>query len=377
MLSIFQRLPIAAKHLRARLVCQLFLALSCSSVSAQESPYSKAGPYQFFTVSSVALQDNSRGTAMEVLVRYPEGAGPFPVVVFSHGSLSNKETFGPASEHWASHGYVVIHPNHADARSGTGMGARSRNRFGGEELGGNDTGNLDTANSNNQKRFRRGAGVVLGGFGGAAGNTGRIERIKDITRVLDALDQVERQIPTLQGRLNREAIAVAGHSFGAYVAQCHGGVKTLVDGTLENLSDPRVKCVVPISAQGESQSYGLTAESWAEARTPALHITGTRDRSAPDRPGGPMGDVSTKVIPFERSPAGGKYLLVIEGATHVSFGGRLSGVRGGVDAAGLTKAVSLAFLDAYLKQDAEAKRWLDGQASVVWLGAQAKLQRKP
>jgi hypothetical protein len=70
-------------------------------------------------------------------------------------------------------------------------------------------------------------------------------------------------------------------------------------------------------------------------------------------------------------------LLVIEGATHVSFGGRLSGVRGGVDAAGLTKAVSLAFLDAYLKQDAEAKRWLDGQASVVWLGAQAKLQRKP
>jgi predicted dienelactone hydrolase len=123
--------------------------------------------------------------------------------------------------------------------------------------------------------------------------------------VLDSLDQVEAQIPALWGKLLQEAVAVAGHSFGAFVAQCHGGVKTLADGRLENLSDPRAKCVVCISAQGESQSYGLTAGSRTEARTPAMHITGTRDRSAPDRPGGQMGDVSTKVVPFERSPAGG------------------------------------------------------------------------
>jgi predicted dienelactone hydrolase len=76
------------------------------------------------------------------------------------------------------------------------------------------------------------------------------------------------------------------------------------------------------------------------------------------------------------SPQGGKYLLVIEGATHVSFGGKLGRLRGGVDAAGLTKSVSLAFLDAYLKQDVQAKAWLNGQPSTAWLGSQAKLQRK-
>lgn len=152
--------------------------------------------------------------------------------------------------------------------------------------------------------------------------------------------------------------------------------KTLIEGKLENLSDPRVKCVVPISAQAESESYGLTAESWTDASTPAMHITGTRDRSAPDRPGGQFGDASTKVIPFERSPQGGKYLLIIEDATHVSFGGRMGRLRGGADAAGLTKSVSLAFLEAYLKQDVEAKAWLDGEASATWLGSQAKLQRK-
>ncbi|MFN8738515.1 MAG: alpha/beta hydrolase family protein [Pirellula sp.] len=358
----------------SRLFYFALCAVFCSQLRAQDSPYSNAGPLKVVVVDSVTLKDDTRGRTIETLVRYPSGPGSFPVIVFSHGSLSNKETFGPASEHWASHGYVVIHPNHADARSGAG--GIGRNRFGGEqESGGTDEGKTNRTNSDKQAN-RRGAGLAIGGFGGATGNTGRVERIKDITSVLDALDQVEIQIPALKGRLNRDAIAVAGHSFGAYVAQCHGGVKTLVDGKLENLSDPRVKCVVPISAQGESQSYGLTAESWTDASTPAMHITGTRDRSAPDRPGGQFGDVSTKVVPFERSPQGGKYLLIIEGATHVSFGGRMGRLRGGADAAGLTKSVSLAFLEAYLKQDVEAKAWIDGQASATWLGFQAKLQRK-
>jgi hypothetical protein len=51
-------------------------------------------------------------------------------------------------------------------------------------------------------------------------------------------------------------------------------------------------------------------------------------------------------------------------------------MRGGADAAGMTKTVSLAFLDAYLKRDAEAKSWLDGQSATTWLGARAKFRRK-
>ncbi|MFO0181009.1 MAG: alpha/beta hydrolase family protein, partial [bacterium] len=317
-------------------------------------------------MNTIKLVDKARGKEIEALVRYPDDVGTFPIIIFSHGSFSNKETFDVASEHWASHGYVVIHPNHADARGGAGRIGRDR-IAGQQESGGTDKENPNRTNSNKQEN-RRGAGLVIGGLGGGA-NMDRIERIKDITSVLDSLDQVETQIPSLKGRLNRDAIAVAGHSFGAYVAQCHGGVKTLIEGKLENLSDPRVKCVVPISAQAESESYGLTAESWTDASTPAMHITGTRDRSAPDRPGGQFGDASTKVIPFERSPQGGKYLLIIEDATHVSFGGRMGRLRGGADAAGLTKSVSLAFLEAYLKQDVEAKAWLDGEASSTWLGS--------
>jgi len=210
----------------SRLFYFALCAVFCSQLRAQESPFSNAGPLKVVVVDSVTLKDDTRGRTIETLVRYPSGPGSFPVIVFSHGALSNKEAFGPASEHWASHGYVVIHPNHADARSGTNTGGMRRTRFGGQqESGGTDKENPNRTNSNKQEN-RRGAGLVIGGLGGGA-NMGRIERIKDITSVLDSLDQVETQIPSLKGRLNRDAIAVAGHSFGAYVAQCHGGVKTL------------------------------------------------------------------------------------------------------------------------------------------------------
>ena len=317
----------------------------CSQLMAQSPKYADRGTRSVLLASSVQLKDDSRDKTLDVLVRYPDGEGPFPIVVFSHGALANKEAFGIASDHWASHGYIVIHPNHADARGGDSRGQSSQRRAAGGTLG-----------------------ALIGG--------GRIGRVQDITSILDSLDQLESQVPDLKGKLNRDAIAVAGHSFGAYVAQCHGGVKTMVDDQLTNLSDRRVKCVVPISAQGESGNFGLTSESWSEAKVPALHITGTRDRSAPERPGERMGDFQTKMVPFERSPPGDKYLLVIEGANHVAFGGRLRGLRGGADAPVLTKTLSLAFLDAFLKKDADAKAWLDGKASSDWIGSQGKLQRK-
>jgi predicted dienelactone hydrolase len=375
MMSFLHHRLIDVNRVVQLLIFFAFFAASRDSVRAEGFPYDAAGKHKVVTVASVSLKDATRGKAIEVLVRYPEDGGPFPVIVFSHGALSSKEAFGTASEHWASHGYVVIHPNHADAGGGEGRGVGGGRLRGLRQADDRGSEGLKAEGPDNRETNRV-SGRLMGRLEGVVGGNARIDRVKDITSILDALDQLERQVPPVKGKLDRGAIAVAGHSFGAFVAQCHGGVRTLVDGKLTSLADSRVKCVVPISAQGESENFGLIAESWAEARTPALHITGTRDRSMPQRPGGEMGDVSTKVVPFERSPAGDKYLLIIEGATHVSFGGRLGMIRGGADAAGMTKTVSLAFLDAYLKRDAEAKSWLDGQSATTWLGARAKFRRK-
>lgn len=91
----------------SRLFYFALCAVFCSQLRAQESPFSNAGPLKVVVVDSVTLKDDTRGRTIETLVRYPSGPGSFPVIVFSHGALSNKEAFGPASEHWASHGYVV------------------------------------------------------------------------------------------------------------------------------------------------------------------------------------------------------------------------------------------------------------------------------
>lgn len=55
---------------------------------------------------------------------------------------------------------------------------------------------------------------------------------------------------------------------------------------------------------------------------------------------------------FKFCPAGGKYLVFIEGANHVSFGGNGSRDAGITDA---VKRSTLAFWDAYLKDDDAAK----------------------
>ena len=78
-----------------------------------------------------------------------------------------------------------------------------------------------------------------------------------------------------------------------------------------------------------------------------MTITGSRDQGA----GGQGPD--WKKEPYLFSPPGDKYLVYIEGANHMSFGGGL-GSRGSKPTE-VVKATSLAFWNAYLKDDAAAK----------------------
>lgn len=80
---------------RTFVAASLCVAL-CDSVLAGDVPWSNAGPHKIVTIASLQLTDAVRGRTIEVLVRHPEGPGPYPVIIFSHGSFSNKDTFSPA-----------------------------------------------------------------------------------------------------------------------------------------------------------------------------------------------------------------------------------------------------------------------------------------
>jgi len=126
-----------------------------------------------------------------------------------------------------------------------------------------------------------------------------------------AIDKLEEM-----GVGDRNRMGVGGHSYGAFTAMLVGGVRTYPGGT--SYADPRVKAIIAMSPQGPSDVRGLTRESWNELRTPALFMTGTRDRG--------ISDAETpewRQEAYALSPAGEKWLIVLPEATHAAFTGRM------------------------------------------------------
>src|SRR5450759_4034355 len=67
----------------------------------------------------IVLHDDARQKDLEITVRYPQtdlsSTERFPLVIFSHGAGGSRDAFADLTTHWASHGYVVILPTHADS----------------------------------------------------------------------------------------------------------------------------------------------------------------------------------------------------------------------------------------------------------------------
>lgn len=178
-------------------------------------------------------------------------------------------------------------------------------------------------------------------------------RVRDLTFILDAVEQVETLVPALKRRSDLSRVGVAGHSLGAYTAMLLGGVTADIgDQKLRSFRDPRVRCILPVSAQGTGQQ-GLTTSSWSALTIPMLTITGSLDK------GGARQGPEWKKQPFDLSPPGDKFLVFIEGAHHVSFGGT-----GTAAITAVVKATTSAFWDAYLKESPAAKEALKN-ASVI------------
>jgi predicted dienelactone hydrolase len=333
-----------------------FTFLSCASAPNQldedqgpRSRYSgQAGESPVGVIPEGTLRDSQRDRDVVFTVEYPTRPGVYPLILFSHGFGATRQAYVGLSSHWASQGYVVIKPAHADS------------------------GRLQTS------------GVVEAWEDQT--QTDWRNRVRDLTFLIDSLDQLEKAYPELQGKIDHTKIGVGGHSYGAFTAMLVGGVRTFPGGV--SYADPRVKAIVAMSPQGPDEPRGLTTESWRELKIPALFMTGTQDRGLTDAQ-----TPEWRRQAFELSPPGDKWLAVLEGARHASFAGRIDpGTEalypnsqiigdtgrsaqqpdprqpGRESAAGLkfravfadVKAVSLAFWDTYLRDDAEARKTLEG-----------------
>lgn len=338
-----------------RALLALLLLAGCASAhdmdetDAPRSRYSGQAGDPVGSIPDVTLHDAQRNRDVVVTIEYPTRGGPSPVIVFSHGFGGSNRAYVGLSSFWASHGYVVIRPRHADS-------GRLRDLQDVQDIWETQT-PADWA-----------------------------ARVRDVAFVLDSLEKLEEQYPELKGKVDRSRIGVGGHSYGAHTAMLIGGGRTFPGGV--RYADSRVKAIVAMSPQGPAADRGLTAESWTELRLPALFMTGTLDRGVTEDE-----TPEWRRKAFELAPGGDKWFVSVEGARHGSFAGRSNDFvdrrMAAADAArtqsernraaaeaqraqnvvgrersifATIRLLSLAFWDAYLRGDAAGREQLEKAA---------------
>jgi predicted dienelactone hydrolase len=318
---------------------QRFLVVLCliswlEPVLAQEDPgWPKPDPGPF-AVTSLTFDWKDTGRDREVPVRlyYPrELKQPAPVVLFSHGTGGSRDGYGYLGTFWASHGYVCVHPQHAGSDAAAFLGK----------------GNLLDAMKQT-----------------IADPRNAIQRPRDITFVLDQLARLNQEDATFRGKLNLDAVGLAGHSFGAHTTlvvagQAMGGL---------NVQDKRIKAILPMSAPIPKVNLD---KAYLGVKLPMMLMTGTRDDS-------PLGDTQAKDrrLPFDKVSGADRYCLIFEGGDHMIFSGRLKGERQqDVEFQRAIKQSSLAFWNTYLRDDARTRAWLQKGMS-EYLGKLATLETR-
>ncbi|WP_419995719.1 alpha/beta hydrolase family protein [Streptomyces boninensis] len=203
----------------------------------------------------VTLPIPGRPAELQLRVTAPEHGDELPVIVLSHGHgpshhLSSMNGYQPLATLWAQQGFAVIQPTHLSSRTLSHLWEGDpRAPF-----------------------YAR-------------------ERAEDISHVLDHLDEIEKTVPLLAGRLDREAVALAGHSLGGFTTAMILGARTVEPDTGEVLShpEPRVKQGVLLAAPGRGgdalngpmapQVPIMRGMDFSTMTRPALVVAGDKDDS--------------------------------------------------------------------------------------------------
>lgn len=323
----------------------------------ERKSFDRDGPFNVTTFEFRGLKDAKRNDRpVPIKVHCPEAAGPFPLVIISHGGAGNWDSNVTQATRLASHGYVVLCPEHVYSNTARvreymrGRGGRMRTRF------------MEAL-----QRITTDPNAVL-------------QRPRDISFAIDTALKWNASESPLKGKIIPDKIAVMGHSFGAYTTLVVCGARPILDyleprvepgkGLAPDLSDARVTVGLVMSPQGPGCTF-FNERSYKTINRPLFCLSGSRDlgKSATAT----LLPPSNRKKAFDLIPPGKKTLLWLENADHLAFsynpGARIqlpSPARN--DAQRISKAVMVLFCDAWLKNSAQARAALNKETMSALCG---------
>lgn len=305
-----------------------------------------------FTLDRIDLVDPARGRTIATRIHLPTGAGPFPVVLFSHGFGGSLAAFGETGRSWAARGVIVIHPTHSDSLQVPDPALPAEDA---------------TA-------VRQALAAAMGGRPASSPLADVLERpvflrnrLADIGFLLALIRAKDTRLPAaVRDRLDPSRIGMAGHSFGAYLTLVLCGARLSPEPPPPLPSGFRGGVV--ISGQGSGR-LGLGPEAFDRMTLPLFCITGTRDFGA-------AGETPDwRLEAFDRAPSGRKYAAILDGFRHGDFDAPDSNPVLG-KAAGRLRALQSAFWRATLSGEASGWADLDRAAGASRAGYPMEVRRR-
>lgn len=314
-----------------------------------------------FSLSTTSHQWTVAGHDLNFIASVPVRPGKYPLVIYLPG-LGESRVAGDAwRAAWAQAGYAVISIQLLAEDGQAWQSAAARN------------GDFKALL---RERY---------------GNTAMAARLAALRSLISELEK--RGDEPWRQNVDTSRLVLAGYDLGAYTAQVAAGeqVRGVGGGALANLAG-----VIALSPYADFSGTGFDTR-YAAIRAPFLAVTGPGDAD-----GNGWVSPALRAAPFQHMPAGSKYLLSLDDASHDLFAGNAlkaaeaetergesrqasrsgrrggmgggpggpggegngsgsDGGRGGDSGAYLQpaiKAVTTAFLDSLVKDDDIAREWL-------------------
>ncbi len=327
----------------------LCILSTLSLLTNAAEPYLPPTPTLEVATVKLDWHDAKRERAVPAKIYFPkDGAGPFPVVLFSHGLGGSREYYEYLARHWVGCGYVSVHITH---------------------LGSDDSVWKDLPLAERGKSLQKAASNI----------SNALNRPPDGQFALDQIEKLNAdETSPLKGRLDLKAMAIAGHSFGAYTTLALAGQTFMLPFfQTKRYDEPRLKAAIQMSAPAPAIRRDLDG-TFSTITIPVMHMTGTKDFLEIL----PQTTAADRRIPFDHMSHSETCLVIFNDGDHFIFSGRermaATPEKLAQDAAfqKLICASTTAFWDAYLKGNAAAKKWLLEGGCEKLLGEQATFEHK-